>query len=468
MRKYDVVIIGAGPGGYVAAIRSAQLGFKTAIIEKEYMGGVCLNIGCVPSKALISAAHFFHKLTGSDAQAMGIQVKGTTSIDMKKLQLWKTSICQRMSKGVLSLLKGNGVEVIHGEASFTSPQQIQVTLSTDSTKQIEAKYFIVATGSRSTPLSGFAFDEKNILSSTGALALQEIPKKVIVVGGGYIGLEIAGYFCHLGSQVTVLEASSQILSGMADDDILQVIEKHLKKIGITILKNTKAHSWDDQGKTLSVTIESTEKKQNLLADKVMVAIGRKPNSDQMNLKDIGLLLDQNGFIQVNAQRRTNIPHIFAIGDIAGQPMLAHKASYEGILVAEVLAGQNRTFDVKVIPSVVFTHPEFSSVGLNEAECKAQGLPFKVSRFPFTANARAFCFQEPEGFVKVIFHADNQLVLGVHIVGPDASHLISEAALAIEMGATLEDIAYTIHPHPTLSETLAESCATALGHPIHVL
>ena len=465
---YDVVVIGGGPGGYVAAMRSAQLGLKTAIIERRHIGGVCLNVGCVPSKALISASEFFHRLTGPDAQAMGISIKNNISIDIKKLQAWKASICQKMSSGISTLLKGNGVEIIHAEASFISSKELEIKSSTGQIQSIKAQYFIVATGSRPVELPGFTFDEKNILSSTGSLELQKIPKRVVVVGGGYIGLEIAGYLCQLGSKVTVLEASLEILSGMADKDIALVITKNLKKLGVTLLTESKAQSWKNKGHCLSVKVKNKEQEQEILTDKILVAVGRRPNSDQANLKNIGLTFNKKGFLQVDGQRRTHIPHIFAIGDIAGPPLLAHKASYEGILVAEVLAGKRRTFDAKVIPSVVFTHPEFASVGLSQKECQQQGLSVKISRFPFVANARAFCLQNTEGFVKVIANAQNNIILGVHIIGPDASNLISQAALAIEMGATLEDMACTIHPHPTLSETLMESCESALGYPIHIL
>ena len=467
-RTYDVAVIGAGPGGYVSAIRSAQLGLKTAIVEKESMGGVCLNVGCVPSKALITASEFFYKLAHHDAKAMGISINGSASVDMKKLQKWKESICQKMSSGISSLLKNNKVDIVNGDASFLSPEKLEIKLQNGDIQHISAKYFVLAMGSSPIELPHFIFDEENILSSTGGLAFQEIPKRVVVVGGGYIGLEIAGYLRHLGSEVTVLEATSEFLGGLADKDMTEVIIKYFKKIGVTLLKDCKAQSWKAKGKNLVVNVEVQGQKQDILTDKILVAVGRRPNSDQANIKGIGLALDERGFIKVDEQRRTNIPHIFAIGDLAGQPMLAHKASYEGILVAEVLAGKKRIFDAKVIPSVVFTHPEFASVGLSERECQQQGLSVKISRFPFSANARAHCFQEVNGFVKMIADASNDLILGVHIVGPDASHLISEAALAIEMRATLEDMACTIHPHPTLSETLMESCEAALGHPIHIL
>lgn len=466
-KTYDVVVIGGGPGGYVSAIRSAQLGLKTAIVEKKSMGGVCLNVGCVPSKALITASEFFYKLANHDAKAMGISINGSVSVDMNKLQKWKTSICQKMSSGISALLKGNKVDIVNGKASFLSPEKLEIKLQNGDTQYIQSKYFVLAMGSSSIELPHFNFDEENILSSTGALEFKELPKRVVVIGGGYIGLEIAGYLRHLGSEVTVLEATSEFLGGLADKDITEVITKHFKKIGITLLKECKAQSWETKGKDLVVNVDIQGQKQDILTDKILVAVGRKPNSDTANLKGIGLDLDR-GFVKVDKQRRTNIPHIFAIGDLAGQPMLAHKASYEGILVAEVLAGKNRTFDAQVIPSVVFTHPEFASVGLSQRECQEQGLSVKINRFPFSANARAHCFQEVDGFVKMIADASNDLILGVHIVGPQASQLISEAALAIEMGATLEDMACTIHPHPTLSETLMESCEAALGHPIHIL
>ena len=466
-KTYDVVIIGAGPGGYVSAIRAAQLGLKTAIVEKQYMGGVCLNVGCVPSKALITASEFFYKLTHHDAKAMGISINGSASLDMQKLQKWKESICKKMSSGISSLLKGNKVDILNGDASFLSSKKLEIKLQSGNIQHISAKYFVLAMGSSPIELPQFTFDEKDILSSTGGLEFKEIPKRIVVIGGGYIGLEIAGYLCHLGSEMTVLEASSEFLGGLADKDMTEVIIKHFKKIGVTLLTNCKAQSWKKKGKDLAVNVDIQGQKQNILTDKILVAVGRKPNSDQANIKGIGIELDK-GFVKVDEQRRTNIPHIFAIGDIAGQPMLAHKASYEGVLVAEVLAGKKRIFDAKVIPSVVFTHPEFASVGLSESQCQEQGLSVKVSRFPFAANARAFCFQEANGFVKMIADASNDLILGVHIVGPEASQLISEAALAIEMGATLEDMACTIHPHPTLSETLMESCEAALGHPIHIL
>lgn len=465
-QHYDVVVIGAGPGGYVCAIRAKQLGLKTAIVEREYLGGVCLNVGCIPSKALISAGHFFHKLK-SRASVMGIECS-KPSVDFQKLQHWKQSVCRKMSNGVSTLLKGNGVDILKGDAIFVSPDCIEVKGDDGADHQITSQYFVVATGSRPIEIPGFVFDEDKILSSTGGLALNQPLKNLIVVGGGYIGLEIASCLCHLGTQVTVLEASPYLLNGLVDTDIAQVVQRRLKKLGVKVLTSTTAKSWTAQGEEVAVTVSGQGEEQDLLADKVLVAVGRRPHSDQMNLKGIGLCIDDFGFLGVNAQRRTNIPHIFAIGDIAGQPLLAHKASYEGVLAAEVIAGKNRAFDARVIPSVIFTDPEIASVGLTQQQCEKEGPSYKISQFPFSANGKAVCLEESDGFVKVIWESRTRMILGVHIVGPDASNLISEAALAIEMGATLEDVASTIHPHPTLSEPFMEACEAGLGHPIHIL
>lgn len=463
---YDVCVIGSGPGGYVAAIRSAQLGLKTVIVEREKLGGVCLNVGCIPSKAMIAASHFYHKLNHS-ASEMGIEIKGSVSLDFKKLKSWKQSVCDKMSGGVQQLLKGNQAEVVLGEASFVSATELTVK-STGGERRITAKNFIVATGSRPVEIPGFKFDEKFILSSTGALDLEQIPKKLVVIGGGYIGLEIGSYLAHLGTEVTVLEAGQQLLSGLVDSECVQVVQKKLQKAGVKIHFNAKATGSKAKDKGIEVSADINGEKQMFPADKVLVTVGRRPNSDQMNLQKIGVAVDERGFIKVNAQRRTQIPTIFAIGDIACQPMLAHKASHEGVMVAEIIAGKNRAFDAKTVPAVIFTDPEIASVGWTEKECAERGLKnLKIGKFPFAANGRAVSLMETDGFVKIIGD-ENGLVRGVHIVGPEASNMISEAALAIEMGARLEDIALTIHPHPTLGETMMEAAEAALGHAIHII
>lgn len=465
MKNFDVVVIGAGPGGYVASIRLAQLGLKTACIEREFLGGVCLNVGCIPSKAMISATHFLHKAQ-HDAAEMGIQIKGI-SVDMKKLKTWKESVSGKMSSGVAQLLKGNGVTVIMGEAEFKSKTEITLKSKTG-TEQITAKNFIVATGSRPIEIPGFKFDETKILSSTGALALEEIPQDVVVIGGGYIGLEISGYLAKLGSKVNVVEASGAVLNGVVEPECAQVVARKLSKQGVNILTNAKAKGQKTVGKQTEVTIEIGGKEQVLKADKVIVTVGRRPNSDQTNLKAAGILVDEKGFIKVDAQRRTSTANIFAIGDIACQPMLAHKASHEGVLVAEIIAGKNRVYDAKTVPAVVFTDPEIASAGMMEAEAKAKGHEVIVGKFPFAANGKAVSLMETDGFVKMIADSKTHILLGVHVVGPEASNLISEAALAIEMGARMEDLALTIHPHPTLGETMMEAAEATLGHAIHII
>jgi dihydrolipoamide dehydrogenase len=466
-QNFDVVVVGAGPGGYVAAIRSAQLGKKTAIIEREFMGGVCLNIGCIPSKALISAGHFLHRLQHQSAE-MGITAKNV-SVDMAQTQKWKQSVCDRMSGGVEQLLKGNSVTILRGEASFKTATELTVKTSDGKTESVTAKNFIIATGSRPIEIPGFKFDEQLVCSSTGALAQSAVPKSLVVIGGGYIGLEIGGMYANFGTKVTVVEAQKSLLQGLADPECVRVVERRLKKNGLEFIMEAKAKGWTKSGSGVEVTVDVGGKEQKIKADKVVVTVGRRPNSDQANLKGIGLQIDERGFIKVNAQRRTNLPHIFAIGDIACQPMLAHKASHEGVLVAEVIGGANRVYDAKTVPSVIFVEPEIAAAGMTEDEAKAAGYKdLKVSKFPFAANGRAVSLMETDGFVKMIADAKTNVVLGIHIVGPEASNLISEAALAIEMGARLEDIALTIHPHPTLGETMMEAAEATLGHAIHII
>ena len=465
-QNFDVVVIGAGPGGYVAAIRSAQLGLKVAVIEREYLGGVCLNVGCIPSKAMISAAHFLHKAE-HDASAMGINIKDI-SVDMKKLKSWKDSVSAKMAGGVSVLLKGNGVTVLMGEAEFKSKTEISVKSKTG-TESVTAKNFIVATGSRPIEIPGFAFDEKTIMSSTGALDLENIPEKIVVIGGGYIGLEITGYLSKLGTKVTVVEAGPALLNGVVDPECAQVVSRKLIKQGVEVLLNAKAKGQKKSGTGFEVTVDLGGKEQSIKCDKILVTVGRKPNSDQMNLKAAGIAVDERGFIKTDAQKRTSTANIFAIGDIAGQPMLAHKASHEGVLVAEVISGKNRVYDAKTVPAVVFTDPEIASAGMMEHEAKAKGYnELKIGKFPFAANGKAVSMMETDGFVKMIADAKTNILLGVHIVGPEASNLISEAVLAIEMGARMEDIALSIHPHPTLGETMMEAAEATLGHAIHII
>ena len=465
--NFDVVVIGSGPGGYVAAIRSAQLGFKTAIIEREALGGVCLNVGCIPSKAMITATHLLHKAQ-HDFKTMGLNIKGGIEVDMKTLVNWKQSVCDKMSGGVNQLLKGNVVTIIKGQADFKSPTEVVVKSSTGS-ESVVGKYFIVATGSRPIEIPGFAFDEKDICSSTGALAFDAIPKSVVVIGGGYIGLEISSYLKKLGTDVTIIEAQSSLLAGVVDPECAQVVTRKAEKAGIKIVYLAKAKSQKKSGSGYEISYELSGKIETIKTDKILVTVGRRPNGDQSNLKAAGIVVDERGFIKVDAQCRTNVKHIFAIGDICGQPMLAHKASHEGVMVPEIISGINRVYDAKTVPAVVFTDPEIAAAGMTEAECRAKGYTdLLISKFPFAANGRAVSMSETEGFVKMIADKKTHILLGIHIVGPEASNLISEAALAIEMGARLEDVALTIHPHPTLGETLMEAAEATLGHAIHII
>jgi dihydrolipoamide dehydrogenase len=463
---YDVCVIGAGPGGYVAAIRASQHNLKTVVVEREFVGGVCLNVGCIPSKAMITAAHFLHRME-HDAPEMGIQVSGKITLDAKKLLSWKQSVCDRMAGGVEQLLKGNKVDIIKGEANFVSKDEIKIQ-SKEGVKNLKAKNFVIATGSRPVQIPGFEFDEKTVMSSTGALALNEVPKKLVVIGGGYIGLEIGGYLAQLGTEVTVLEAMSDVLAGVVDKEAAQVVVRKLKKNGVNILTSAKALGYKKTKTGVDVEADVKGQKQTFAADKILVTVGRKPNSDQAGLKAIGLKISDRGFVEVDAKRRTNLANIFCIGDIACNPMLAHKASFEGVLVADVIAGENRVYDVKTVPAVIFTDPEIAAVGLTEEEARAKGLNVVVGKFPFGANGRAVSLMAAEGFVKMVADAKTNVLLGCTIVGPEASNLISEAALAMEMGATVDDIALTIHPHPTLGETMMEAAEATLGHAIHII
>jgi dihydrolipoamide dehydrogenase len=399
---------------------------------------------------------------------MGLQVSGEVGVDMAQMQKWKKSVCDRMAGGVEQLLKGNSVTILKGEASFKSATEISVK-SSGGVESVIAKNFVIATGSRPIEIPGFAFDEKLVLSSTGGLAQTEKLKSLVVIGGGYIGLEIGSMLANFGTKVTVVEANKGLLVGLADAECVQVVQRKLKKSGVDVLLEAKAKGWKKDGSGVAVTVEVGGKEQVLKAEKVLVTVGRRPNSDQANLKGIGLAIDEKGFVKVNGQRRTSIANVFAIGDVACQPMLAHKASHEGVMVAEIIAGQKRAYEVKTVPSVIFVDPEIAAAGMTEEEAKAAGYTdLKIGKFPFGANGRAVSLMETDGFVKVIADAKTHIVLGVHIVGPEASNLISEAALAVEMGARLEDLALTIHPHPTLGETMMEAAEAALGHAIHII
>ncbi len=462
-KKFDAVVIGSGPGGYVCAIRLAQLGKKTAIIEKENFGGVCLNVGCIPSKALIKAASTFEKM--QKANDMGFTVKGL-DVDFKALQEWKHSVVTKLTGGVGQLLKGNKVEIFKGEASFVSKNELSVK-SSAGVEAIQADHIVIAIGSSPIELPSFPFNEKNILSSTGALMLDKPVSSVVVVGAGYIGLEIGTYLAKFGTQVTMLEQSDRLLSGY-DQDVAQVVARALKKRNVGVLTKASAKSAKEKNGMMQVEVEVDGKMQTLTCEKVLVTVGRKPNKIA-GIEKAGVVVDAKGFIKVNDRLQTNVPGIYAIGDVAGQPMLAHKASKEGQVVAEVIAGKKGAkYDVKAMPAVIFCEPELASVGLCEQEARAKGIDVMVGSFPFAALGKAIAMGETEGVTKLIGDKKTGRLIGAEIVGPESSTMIAEMALAIEAGLQMEDIALTVHAHPTLGEATMEAAEAALGHAIHIL
>jgi dihydrolipoamide dehydrogenase len=468
-QRFDAVVIGAGPGGYPAAIRLGQLKVKTAIIEREYMGGVCLNVGCIPSKAVIHAAKMFDKLGHSED--IGISIPGKPALDMARLQAWKGGVVGKLTGGVRTLLKANKVEIFDGNATLgkPGPDGHRITVKSASGEQtIVAKNVVIATGSRPIEIPGFKIDQNRIIDSTGALALTAVPTRLIVIGGGYIGLELGMCYAKFGSKVTVVEALPRLL-GTMDKDCVAVVERKLKKMGVEVMVETKARSWEDKGDRAVLTVELKDgKTAGIDADKILLSVGRRPNSESLGLEQAGVAVSK-GFVVADDHLRTNVPGIYAIGDVIGGMMLAHKATKEGEVVAEIIAGHEAAFDVRAIPAVVFTDPEIASTGLTEDEAKAKGhSELKVGKFPFAALGRALSVNDTEGFVKVIADGKTGELLGAHIVGNGASDLISEASLGIEMGAVADDLRLTIHPHPTLSEGVMEAAAAALGEAIHIV
>ena len=458
----DVVVIGAGPAGYVCAIRLAQLGKKVVVVEKAEVGGVCLNRGCIPSKALIHAGSMYEKMGHADE--IGISVKGV-DLDFKKLMTWKEKVVKQLTGGVGQLLKANGCTVMTGEAKFTSSTSVEVK-GASGTETVQFKNAVIATGSRPAQIPGFDVDQKLVLDSTGGLSQDALPKTMLCVGGGYIGMELGTFYAKVGTKVTIVEAMPNLL-GIVDQDLVRVVQKGLQKRGVEVMTGTKVKSVKKGSNNVEVTFDTGlgEKKQTF--DKVLVTIGRAPNSENLGLDKAGVKTDSKGFIPVNERRQTSSQNIFAIGDVAGQPLLAHKGSKEGMVAAEAIAGMKTTYDVKAMPAVIFTDPEIASVGLTETEAKAANRAVTIALFPYAANGRALSVVEPDGMVKLVSDPKTGKLLGCHIVGAEASNLIAEATLAIEMGANVEDLALTVHAHPTLPEMVMEAAEVALGHPIHI-
>ena len=460
--SFDLVVIGAGPGGYVCAIRAAQLGMKVACVEKRAtLGGTCLNVGCIPSKALLQASEKFHE-AGHGLAAFGVKV-GKVELDLAAMMAHKDKVVDANVKGVEFLFRKNKVEWVKGAARIAGPGRVAV-----GERVLEARAIVVATGSEVSPLRGIDIDEKKIVSSTGALELGAVPKSMAVIGGGVIGLEMASVWQRLGAKVTVVEFLDRILPGM-DGEVSKQAQRILARQGIEFRLSTKVTGADKGGAGVALSLEPAAggDKAELKVDVVLVAVGRRPHVEGLGLKEAGVALDDKGRIATDAHFETSVKGIYAIGDAIAGPMLAHKAEDEGVAVAEILAGQKPHVNYDAIPGVVYTWPEVAAVGATEEQLRQAGTEYRVGKFPFTANGRARAMNMTDGFVKILADKATDRVLGVHIVGPNAGDLIAELALAMEFGASAEDIARTCHAHPTLNETVKEAALAVDGRPIHI-
>ena len=462
--KFQAVVIGGGPGGYVCAIRLSQLGIKTACVEsKDTLGGTCLNIGCIPSKNLLNFSEKFY--SAKNFSNLGIEV-GKIKLNLDKVMKNKDKAVDALTKGIEFLFKKNKVTYYKGIASLKSSNQISVTSSKNKEIIIETENVIISTGSEPVSLPGIKFDEKVIVSSTGALSLNTVPKKMVVIGGGYIGLEMGSVWSRLGSEVHVIEFLDHITPGM-DKEISKEFMKILQKQGINFHLETKVESIKKNNKgVIILTSDKNKKKINFNCDVALISVGRKPNTKNLNLSSVGVVLDEKKRIKTDKNFKTNIKNIYAIGDVIEGPMLAHKAEEEGIAVAELLAGQSGHVNYDVIPGVIYTSPEVASVGKTEEQLKELKVKYKVGKFPFLANSRAKAINEPEGFVKILADEKTDKVIGVHIIGPHAGEIIAETAIAMEFGASSEDIARTCHAHPTFSEAVKEAALSVDKRAIH--
>ncbi|SEP77785.1 dihydrolipoamide dehydrogenase [Ignavigranum ruoffiae] len=461
--ELDTVVIGSGPGGYVAAIRASQLGQKVAIIERDAIGGTCLNVGCIPSKALINAGHVYHNAKHGDF--FGVHTQDIT-VDFKRTQQWKDQeVVGKLTGGVSMLLKKNKVEILKGEAFFVDDHTLRV-IHEEAAETYSFKHAIIATGSRPIEIPGFKFSDR-VLDSTGALALTEIPKEMVVIGGGYIGSELAGAFANFGTKITILEGSAQIIPNF-EKDMVKLVENEFKNKGVDIITNAMAKEAVINGDRVSVTYEVGGKTHTVEADYCLVTVGRRPNTDEMGLEQAGVKVGARGLIEVDQQGRTNVKNIFAIGDAVPGPALAHKASYEAKVAAAAIAGdQASVVDYIALPAVCFTDPELASVGHTLASAKEAGLKVKAAKFPFGANGRALSLNATDGFVRLISTEEDHILVGAQVAGANASDVIAELTLAIESGMNAEDIALTIHSHPSLAEVTMDAAELALDMPIHL-
>jgi len=464
---YDLVIIGTGPGGYVCAIRAAQLGMKTAVIEKRAAhGGTCLNVGCIPSKALLHASHLFEE-AGTHFKTLGIDV-GKPKLDLKAMLAHKDDAIEGNTKGIEFLLKKNKIDAFHGTGKILAAGKVSVTGEDGKVQEIETKNIVIATGSDVVSLPGIEIDEKRIVSSTGALDLAEVPKKMVVIGGGVIGLEMGSVWRRLGAEVTVVEFLDRILAGM-DGDVAKQFQRMLQKQGMAFKLGSKVTSAEASDKGVKLTVEPAKggDAETIEADIVLVAVGRKPYTEGLGLEEAGVTLDERGRVAIDAHYATNVAGIYAIGDVVTGPMLAHKAEDEGVALAELIAGKAGHVNYGIIPNVVYTYPEVASIGKTEEELKEAGTAYNVGKFPFTANGRAKANLQTDGFVKILADKETDRVLGAHIVGPEAGDLIHEIAVGMEFGASSEDIARTCHAHPTLSEAVREAALAVDKRALHM-
>jgi len=464
---YDLIVIGSGPGGYVCAIRAAQLGMKVAVVEKDKtFGGTCLNVGCIPSKALLHASELFDE-AGEKFGKMGIKV-GAPKLDLAAMMKFKDEGVDGNVKGVAFLLKKNKIDSFQGSGRIAAPGKVEVKAAAGETQTLDTKSIVIATGSDVARLRGVEIDEKRIVSSTGALVLEKVPERLLVVGAGVIGLELGSVWRRLGAEVVVVEFLDRILPG-TDLDVAKNFQRILQKQGLSFKLSSKVTGVDTSGKKLKATVEPAAggAAETIEGDVVLVAIGRVPFTEGLGLEDVGVQKDNRGRVVIDAHFATNVPGIYAIGDVIAGPMLAHKAEDEGVAVAEIIAGQAGHVNYDVIPNVVYTFPELATVGKSEEELKEAGITYNVGKFPFTANGRAKVNLQTEGFVKILADAKSDRVLGVHILGPDAGNMIAEAAVAMEFGAAAEDIARTCHAHPTLTEAVKEAALAAGKRSIHM-
>ncbi|SDR44257.1 dihydrolipoyl dehydrogenase [Natronobacterium texcoconense] len=474
----DVLVVGAGPAGYVAAIRAGQLDLDVTLVEKDAYGGTCLNYGCIPSKALITATDVAHD--AGNAEEMGIHAD--PAVDMAGMVSWKDDVVDQLTGGVEKLCKANGVNLLEGTATFADENTVRISHSGEGqgSETLEFEHAIVATGSRPIEIPNFSYDDEPVLSSKDALDLESVPESLVVVGAGYIGMELASVFAKLGTDVTVVEMLDSVLPGY-DDDLKRPVKQRANDLDIEFEFGYTASEWEENGDGIRVTAEPAEQAATdggaeaveadtleLDAEKVLVAVGRQPVSDTLGLEEAGVETDDRGFIETDSRARTNVDHIFAVGDVAGEPMLAHKGSAEGQVAAEVIAGEPAAIDHQAMPAVVFTDPEIATVGMTESEAEDAGFETVTGEFPLRASGRALTMDESDGFVKIVAEEEEGYVLGAGIVAPEASELVAELGLAIELGATLEDVASTVHAHPTLSESVMEAAENALGHAIHTL